>query len=122
MSERPWIVYQIDPIDFWTGTTSFEEYLRATNAEGNRNDPVDPLNRVPRLRAEAEVWDRFRSAMTAAKEGSNWAGDIREGPFVLLLPEPPAMQLAGFLWKEENNGTTYVVSEIALPWLDQYRA
>lgn len=55
----------------------------------------------------------------AAAEGI-WEGDFRDGdgPRVMLLPSDGGTYMhIGFVWKQDNNGTTFAASPIKLPWL-----
>jgi hypothetical protein len=49
----------------------------------------------------------------------HWEGDIREGPFVSMLPFPGNNWSAPIIaWKQDNNGTTFIASPVSLPWVE----
>lgn len=64
--------------------------------------------------------ERFDLNFEAAKRMAAdllWEGDFREGPFVM----PVLVELEvgyAFVWKQENNGSTFVISPVPLPYLD----
>ncbi len=59
--------------------------------------------------------------LAAAKEVAielGWEGDMRDGPYVSVLPDPAGDQslfLVGF--KQSNNGLTFIGSQVELPHL-----
>ena len=62
--------------------------------------------------------ENFDSARKLARV-RGWEGDYRAGnePRVFWLPAESEF-LYGFVWKQDNNGTIFVVSPRPLPWLD----
>ena len=50
-------------------------------------------------------------------EASGWEGDIRTGPVVFWLPSETIFEY-GFVFKQDNNGTTFVISPKELPYLN----
>lgn len=96
-------VYEVAPIDNWTGWSDME-YARGKACLEGTLDEVDTL---------------FEIGREAARMHLLWEGDIREGPYVSALP----MDISGTFaimvaWKQDNNGTTFVASQAALPWLE----
>lgn len=57
----------------------------------------------------------FNEAQEAA-EAAGWEGDFRGEPHVLMLPQAGSLK-PGFVWKQDNAGTCFVVSPFPLPWL-----
>ena len=102
-----WIAYHIAPIDFgWGLLLRVEEF--AARVKGHEE--------------AAYTSSQLRLDLDKAKElarAVGWEGDFRKGyePRVLMLPDEVEMKYA-FVWKQENNGSTFVVSPIELPWLD----
>jgi hypothetical protein len=49
-----------------------------------------------------------------------WEGDIREGPYVSILPSYDSGSESPFLiaWKQDNNGECFIVSPYLLTWMD----
>jgi hypothetical protein len=108
--------YRISPIDNWIGWVPIEDLLLQEPLPGGtlmdgRYWPHDPN----------DVMQRLNKAKIIARRRLGWEGDIREGPYVCPLP----MNDYGFeyliAWKQDNNGTTFVVSPCALPWLEEDR-
>lgn len=100
-------VYETNPIDAWDAFVPLEEIL----------------GRAPSVTTYGRG-DLVRQLMFACKAVATlaaWEGDVREGPYVIPIPggewgafEP---ELA-FAWKQGNNGTTFIVSPVELPWLN----
>lgn len=100
--------YALAPIDFWAGwmkEPDFEHQL----AEVYAADDVPAV-----LRDYLE----FRDAALGLARKIEWEGDFREGPFVAGLPSIDQSRIL-IAWKQDNNGTTFVVSPSPLPWLDR---
>lgn len=97
-------VYRLDPID------DFHLWM----------DPTDIFNKTGAddLRSFDEFEEVFDTAKVSAKL-IGWDGDIREGPFVSVLPPGGCGEQSLFIiaWKQDNNGTSFVASPYALPWL-----
>lgn len=71
---------------------------------------------VQELSGDEEVFDLFLLAVEAAIK-TGWSGDLRwdSKPRVIALPKD-FRPLVAFVWKDDN-GATYVVSPVELPWL-----
>jgi hypothetical protein len=67
-----------------------------------------------------DFWQNFDKAKALARD-AGWKGDYMDAssePKVLWLPDPnDATFKYAFVWKQSQNGSTFVVSQIALPWL-----
>jgi hypothetical protein len=107
--------YHIAPMDFgWSRLPTIKQAMQ-TMLE-NCDDSMhccgegDPSTII-------ELLQFYRRAMAFAKE-IGWEGDFRPGnePRVALIPDEcePATVL---VWKQDNNGSTFVVSTIPLPHL-----
>jgi hypothetical protein len=112
MAERLF-VYAISPMDWGWGTLpTVEEYLKTTIEEHRRllGGVAEPIG---------EIENFVDAALTAGRE-HGWEGDFRSGnePRVVVLPDENDPKLA-LVWKQDNNGATFVASQVALPWLDQ---
>ena len=71
---------------------------------------------VNRLLDFISSWDFAKNLAIDA----GWEGDIREGPFVFFLPFPDSSEMGfAFIFKQENNGDTMVVSPVRLEWLSE---
>ena len=97
--------YAIGPIDDWELATELDDFLD-TIGHGAYWDRVEMLYSMAKL--------------LARKHG--WEGDMSQGPYVIGIPpadgQPNFVPI--FVWKQGNNGTTFVVSPYSLPWLSGY--
>ena len=108
-------VYQIPPIDIFLGMQTAKEYITElvefeikAKSQGLEYDTFDGLNLNDFL-------DKLSSAAgLAARAG--WEGELRHGVFVFFLPAD-GMCSVGFVFKQDNNGTTFVVTEVPLDYL-----
>lgn len=70
---------------------------------------------------ESFAAQKFRRDLEAAKgfaKHAGWEGDFVRGPRVFWLPDPDSMTFRyAFAWKQQNNGSTFVVSPLPLAWL-----
>lgn len=99
------IVYSINPIDWWNGWQVPSDLFRVSvrEMEVEWHEPAEWV----------KMWARAREL--AEKIG--WEGDIREGPYVTVLPQPYEVPPVVIGWKQDNNGTTFIASPFELPWL-----
>ncbi|MCA8313219.1 hypothetical protein LGN43_02905 [Burkholderia multivorans] len=109
-----WYTYEVLPIDFgWEHLLTVEETLKkiAVNDAKTKLHQADP---------EAHVSvDYFLAAWESAQDvarDSGWDGDFRHDPVVFWVPTEGDFSF-GFAFKQDNNGTTYVVSPCELPHL-----
>ena len=111
-----WKAYAIVPIDFgWEHLQPVSEIVGKLAVDHSDVAVPSFLGALPHLR---EFLDDFEHAMRLARD-AGWEGDIRGSmePRVLWLPGETKFDYA-FTWMQDNNGTTFVVSPVALPWLD----
>jgi hypothetical protein len=87
-----------EPIDFFDALTPLPEWITA-----------DPAGRT-RWALQAVL------ALTDAATQVRWDGDMRHQPSVGATLVPPETY-PYLVVKQDNNGTTFVVSSMALPWL-----
>ena len=101
-----WHVYGCSPIDFrWEFLSTVSE----TSSVMHRADSPDSSD---------EFLARWEEAQAEAKR-SGWEGDFRHEACVFWLPNVYEFWY-GFVFKQDNNGTTFVVSPVRLPWLDPH--
>jgi hypothetical protein len=102
------LVYCIDPIDFWSGWHKPQDIFKVSTQPWGMEGEHLPGE-------WASAW--IKAQALARRLG--WEGDCREGPYVTVIPGngggPCPFIIA---WKQDNNGTTFVASPVALPWLD----
>ena len=104
------IVYQVMPIDFWAGWRKPSELFGVSDHnhdDGQFHDPAEWPN----------LWKQAQKLATEA----GWEGDIREGPYVTVVPDGESGGLSPVIiaWKQDNNGTTFVASPFPLPWVSK---
>lgn len=106
MKTKKLYVYCLPPIDYWIGWQDVESWLLREDVEGSYEIP--------------EYTKMFEAGKRLAKE-IGWAGDICEGPFITGLPPHWGEHTSDFIigWKDDDNGTTYIVSPRELPWLKE---
>lgn len=109
MNGQQMYIYQLAPVDDFFGAVPVEEWL----------DTLSSNHRGVSLRdAASQLMNAAFRVATAV--GSEWEGDCH---VVHVFGLPPAdtycdLQL-GLIWKQGNNGTTFVVSPYPLPWLGE---
>lgn len=99
--------YVLDgPVDWFRGAVHLDDLL-----EQCREDREEFRN-VSKL---------LMGAVAAVlKECCEWEGSITAGPYVFALPVHDSSSLhLGFVWKQNNNGTTFIASPLPLWWLDE---
>jgi hypothetical protein len=58
----------------------------------------------------------LEKCLAISKKHLWWEGDFREEPRIFMIPDPDNFTFKyGFAWKQDNNGSTFVASEIELP-------
>lgn len=114
-----WFIYRLPPIDnHW-------EYLKTVEETAKELAAIHARERVARVDFGSTVTfqsfiDDWDSAQDAA--GANgWEGDFRQDPRVFWVPFDGEFSY-GFTFKQDNNGTTFVVSPVALPHLNEFAA
>lgn len=103
-------VYQVGPVDFFSGMLPIA--MAADRAKEECGDEA--------------VFDLFRFVMECARyvslaKDSFWEGDIRgKELYVFAIPDADSCsQRFGLVWKQDNNGTTFICSPVELPWINQ---
>lgn len=114
MSERGH-TYWLAPIDWWYGWMT----------PGGLVDHAWFVNGLLTIedceRLEAEIGSIVDHALAEMRR-AGWEGDVQEGPFVAALPVDldncgPMDFLVAV--KQENNGSVFIWSPVALPWLSE---
>lgn len=101
MSMGPYrFIYQCDPVDHFDGAQRLVG-LGDPTAEADLEHALHVLRDTP---------------------GSWWEGDIIAGPYCVTVPDPASFQwsIAAWVVKQSNNGTTFVVSRVEMPWLAEH--
>lgn len=105
-----WIVYQVGPIDHgWNNLRTVQDTvadIAGTDDEFMRRHDLN----TDGLTTFIQGWESAKDA--AAREG--WEGDFLHAPRVFWLPSEIGFDY-GFVFKQENNGTTFIMSPQDLP-------
>ncbi len=111
-----WHTYEISPIDIgW----------RSLNSVWDTAQQLGARSALTQAKADGDgeegttssyFLEAWKSAKDAAGE-AGWEGDFRNDPCVFWIPNDTEFSF-GFVVKQDNNGTTYVMSPVALPHLD----
>jgi hypothetical protein len=104
-----WYAYHISPIDMgWEYLPTVGDFVAKIKKDVPQFYSQEYLDRI--------VTD-FEKAQELAEE-TGWEGDFRHDPCVFFLPGDVYLNY-GFVWKQDNNGNTFVVSPRPLFWLEQ---
>ena len=97
-------IYYLDsPIDFrWEIVQTIDQVLARANAAEGAVAHFEILN----------AWERVKKAARLC----GWEGDFRHPPGVCWIPSD-GMFIYAFVFKQNNNGGTFVASPVQLPWL-----
>ncbi|WP_181703312.1 hypothetical protein [Chthonobacter albigriseus] len=104
-----WHCYQLDPIDFGR-----ERLVEVDEVLCSSPDQFGfTQNEINRIRLDLQI------AKSLAKK-VNWDGTFRSGRKPRLLPLVSGSNsfVHGFVWKQENNGETFVLSPVPLKQLE----
>ena len=107
-----WHTYEVPPIDIgWENLKTVREtaaaLLERSVGSMRKNDIDDSV-----LQGFLRSWESAKDA--ASQKG--WDGDFRLEPVVMWIPNDTEFNY-GFAFKQDNNGTTYVISPVEMPWL-----
>jgi hypothetical protein len=111
-----WYFYEMSPIDqLWEMLSTPEETAKKL-IDSSDNGPEGGIS----CRAVLFIKD-YNNALDEFKK-KGWEGDFRgESTRVFWLPEDIDFVYA-FVWKQDNNGSTFVVSPRELIWLKEYES
>lgn len=111
-----WIVYSISPIDLgWENLRTVRETLSVI-VQDNESYGLSDLGDI-NARGIMSFVDDWQTAKENARQ-AGWEGDFRHEPHVFWLPSEGAFEY-GFVIKQDNNGTTFVISPQELPALEK---
>lgn len=108
--------YSIVPIDFgWDLLPTVEEHIVRLRKE---EDEAAEVGEAGTGHHSASVEADYAEAMSLASD-AGWEGETASHgrPRVFFVPGDGRFDY-GFVWKQPNNGTTFVVAPYPLPWLD----
>lgn len=111
-----WHVYEVQPIDYgWHHLTTVRETLGMLGVPCEGSDPREGVDSSAAL-AFLQGWESAKDAAVAA----GWEGHFRLEPRVFWLPAALSM-VHGFVFKQDHNGRTFVVSPLPLAYLESAR-
>ncbi len=92
------------PQDWHIGMVDFLDFM---SSDADREDKEEVMKLA------------IRAFFTASKVvGGSWEGDVRSGEFKIFAVPGEISSKVGILWKQQNNGCTFVFSPVVMPWLD----
>lgn len=97
--------YRIGAIDDFVGAMSRSELTRLLSVEDSEV-----------LLECIDVIQAFENKAMVEFRRLGWEGDLRQGPFFFVVPVITGMAI-GIIYKQDNNGDTFVASPVALPHL-----
>jgi hypothetical protein len=120
VGDRTWYAYSLAPVDLgWGAAPTVDMWLLDEDVA----DPEPPLPEEEidyihqsELLVRRSLWAQAQAV--AARLG--WEGEFIEAR-VFTLPDTQSayrIMTSGFVFKQSNNGTTFVVSPVPMPWLD----
>ena len=101
------IIYHLPPIDQWSGWQCPDKVFIGTEEDVDAHQSAD--------------WGELWTSVQKLALQMGWEGDVRDGPYVTVLPREPLDYWPGHViiaWKQDNNGDTFLASPIHLPWLE----
>lgn len=105
-----WCTYAVPCIDVgWQRLRTVRQTVASIAVQSHGRD-IDGVE----VRSFLAAWDEAK----AEAHGKGWEGDSRIEPVVMLIPADTQFAY-GFVLKQDNNGRTFVVAPVALPWLDK---
>jgi hypothetical protein len=106
-----WQAYAIAPVDLGWGLLPTVEQGAELLKTCPGYDAIDD---------QVHYWANFAKAEILAG-AAGWEGDYQDNarPRVIWLPNEGEV-LYGFAWKQNNNGTTFVISPVPLDWLKHH--
>ena len=111
-----WHVYEVSPIDFnWEYLPTVESTAGALASEEARMRVSQPTAAAPHIDCDEFLFMWNTAQDEALSKG--WEGDHRVDPVVMWVACVDAFR-PGFVIKQDNNGTTYVVSPVPLRHLE----
>ncbi|WP_312435441.1 hypothetical protein [Janthinobacterium sp.] len=108
--------YHVAPIDFgWEDLQTVEDAAAKIGELDARAVVTEVRHEVPRIGIN-EFLESWENAKKMAKQ-VGWEGDFRHSPGVFWVPTPDGFK-HGFAFKQDNNGSTFVISPVKMSWLE----
>lgn len=100
--------YVLSPIDWFDGCIDLDDFIKNYQTRSVVDDDFQKHNEIH------EILTRLLEGMKFSKW---WEGDLREPIKVFAVPGDGKTDV-GFIWKQDNNGTTFVLSPVPLQHLE----
>ena len=114
MQKCEMFVYKVPPVDYAFGMVSFASYFSCVGLF-YENSPLEDERREWNTR----ILMLLMSAASVA--GTRWDGSLRSNDSICVFssPVPDMCNLSlGVMWKQDNNGTTFIASEHPVNTID----
>ena len=113
--------YVLSPIDRFLGCISLAQYLDQIRYEQEHYGQM--MTKEQCEKEISAVVERLACEMGKLYR-SGWEGDVRDGTgiYVFAVPGEESDTEVGFVFKQDNNGTTFVISPVELPHLRDHLA
>ena len=106
--------YLISPIDFaWEHLKTVEETARELGAKEAAMAASERIGPLTKTSTFLDDWTEAQRLATA----NGWEGDFKNDPAVFWIPCDGEFRY-GFAIKQNNNGSTFVVTPIRMAWLE----
>ena len=107
--------YETSPIDYFAGMVTFDEFCAQIRKEQKSSLNGYVEHYIDDMKKSLEMTKKYFYG------SSCWEGDIMEGPYVFTLPDPDfSSSKEGFVWKQRNNGSSFIASPCPIQWLEAY--
>ena len=109
--------YMLSPIDYFGGCVDLWQYIEQLRTEQEEYGQM-----MTKYECESQVNSVLTklSCEMAKLVKAGWEGDVRGRIFVFAVPGTEVNTEIGFLFKQDNNGTTFVMSPVELPHLQEF--
>lgn len=117
--EKQVIVYVCPPMDHNWGHLQTVEQVAAelAAAEARLRFQAGHKDEYPEFSVDEFLTNWEEAKQKAGEHG--WEGDFRVEPRVFWLPNQTGFDYA-FAFKQDNNGTTFIVTPVRLHWVEKY--
>jgi len=120
-------VYMLPPVDMgWGMFKTVRQVIDVAcddikeQAAHNFDNMLEYGHPIGRLEVDiSDFLESYYQSLRAAKKTGWWEGDMRHEPVVVPLVRELEGEY-GFMWKQSNNGTTFVVTPEEMPHYAQF--
>jgi len=101
-----WHIYECPPIDHgWNIARTFKEVIANYNG--------------CEIQIILDLMHDYSEVIKIIEAVTSWEGDFNIEPHLFALPNPNGYDfMHGFIWKQSNNGSTYIASPCYLWWIE----